>query len=423
MSNTQSKMREIEDTSTLTTAIELLRTRMTIEEQRRQQNDCMELIREYGLPDRLSEYGSMIQYIQLSQFTSRNIIDYDYLNYDKLALRGQTDSGEIDSVRINHLYDDIIRCVTLETKQILTYIDKQRKTMIMKDENEKRSKTFDLTNINDKLGYDVMNIIRSYMPVGALTRVYSWYLDKSELVEKISMNVPTCNRMNLKEMYDIVVEIMGKRREQEIMDLYRRITQRDGCILRHTTNQIFDPVFKNGSRTPRSRHNISKRISSLIKVARNCLGCETANELVKSKFQKMGMDFADLINYMYNNSDYKKIEYYNKKVCNIPKKHRILPIGKGDYKKIKYLYEEIGESWKVIASQYGRTSYFAIKRLYDDEKEIEFEEEYINAHKEQRAMRITGLYENRRKNKYFQYIKFGLSKPYQIRKYMMEIKK
>jgi hypothetical protein len=421
MPNTQSKIKSIkmECTDTINTSVELLTTPMSLPEQNRQQRDCMELIREYPMP---CIFGSPIQNMQTHQImSSRMLLEYDILNFNKLILCNEIGTNNEKMERINNLYDDVIRCVTLEAKQILTYIDKQRIKICTNKDSEERSKTFVLTDITDKLGLDLMKKIRSYMPMETLTRAYSCYLDKPELYNKMTVNVPIYNRMNLREIYEIVVEIMGKRREQTLLGLYHRHVlgrDKEAHILRRISNEIFDPVFKNGSTTARSQYNIGKRIQSIIQVSRNCMKCAHKDEFVKVNFQKMGMDFADLINHLYNCSDYKKAEYYSNLNEPDENKKKLVPISTSDYNKIKYLYEEVGESWKIIACHYRRKSYTTLKRLYETEKDKEFTEEWKKSREEERAPCISGLYENRKKNKHFNYIKYGLSKSKNITKYL-----
>lgn len=424
MPNIQSKVApiEMEETRTINTAIELLTTKMTVEEQQRQQNDCMNLINEYNIPTEVTNYGSLYRYSQLCQFTSAKLIyNKEFLNYDRLAHGNWIAHGSENIERIDTLYDDVVRCVTLETKQILTYIEKQREKCQTKKNSIVRSKTFDLTNINEKLGSDIMLKIKSYIPNQTMVEVYSYHLQKRVLYDKLIEDVSSYNRINLKEIYDITTDIMGKRREQLLLALFRRCVGetriQEMQVLIQKFKQIFDPVFKNGSTTPRNQYNMRARINAILQVAQNCLSCHHNDEVVKVNIQSAGMDFVDLVNHLYNYSDFKKSHYYIDVIeGNNKKKARTITVS--DYEKIKYLREEVGESWKIIACQYGRTSYIAIKRLYEKEKEKEFNEEHKKAREEKRAPYITGFYENAKRNKYFHYIKYGMRNQKHIRKFL-----
>ena len=428
MPTIQSKIEsiEMEDTKTFNNAIELLTTKMTVREQQRQQNDCMDLINEYHIPGDITPYGSITHYSNLSQITSARLLyERDYLNFEKLTNSTVTENSSVE--RIDTLYDDIVRCVTLETKQILTYIEKQREKCEAKKNSIYRSKSFNITNINEKLGSDVMRKIKSYMPIQTMVEVYSYSLRSEELYNKLINEVIKFNRVNIREIYDITVDVMGKRREQLLIGLFRRC----GCngmsrpneirMLREKFKQIFNPVFKNGSTTARSNGISQKsRMSSILQVTKNCVSCHYKDELVKVNIQNMGMDFADLINHLYNYSDYKKSLYYeypNKEVEKKRKK-KARSLNVCDYKKIKYLYEEVGESWKVIACQYKGSSYTSIKRLYDTEKEKEFNEEYKKALEETRVPCVSGYYKNIKKIKNFHYIKYGMKKEKHIEKFL-----
>lgn len=429
MPTIQSKIEsiEMEDTRTFNNAIELLTTKMTVREQQRQQNDCMNLINEYHIPGDVTEFGSMTHYSYLYQFTSAKLLyRQDYLNFERLSNSNVTEN--VSAERIGSLYDDFARCVILETKQILTYIEKQREKCEAKKKSICRSKSFNITNINEKLGCDVMQKIKSYMPIQTMVEVYSYGLRSEELYNKLIKEVITFNRVNIREIYEITVDIMGKRREQLLIALFRQCGGNGVSrpleirMLREKFKQIFNPVFKNGSTTPRN-HGISQksRMSSILQVAKNCVSCHYKDEFVKVNIQNMGMDFADLINHLYNYSDYKKSLYYAypNKEGSKKRKKKTTSLNVCDYKKIKYLYEEVGESWKVIACQYEGSSYPSIKRIYDKEREKEFNEEHKKAHEEKRAVsRINGHYKNMKTNKYFHYIKYGMKNEKHIQKYL-----
>lgn len=426
MPNTQSKIApiEMEDSHTTTTAVELLATKITLEEQQRQQNDCINLITQYSIPPTITEWGSLRTYTNLYQFTSaKRLQDEDFLNFDRLI---NTQYNQPTVNRIETLYDDIVRCVTLETKQILTYIEKQRKKCEAKKISMARSKSFDITTINEKLGPDIMRNIQSYMPIQTMVEAYANHLHTDSLYDKLTQEVATFNRINMREIFEIAVDIMGKRREQLLTALYKRYEGRATIrankirALRLSFDQIFQPVFKSGSSTTRSYSTGQKRrLNSIIQVARNCLKYHDSDTVVKMNIQQMGMDFADLIKHLYNYSDYKKSLYYQSHPNGENNTKKMAKaVKEKDYKKIKYLYEEVGESWKIIAYQCGRGSHTAIKRLYEKEKEKEFIEEHKKACQENRRPHITGFYENMKKNKYFHYIKYGLQNEKNIRKFL-----
>ena len=415
----------MEDTHTMNNAVELLTTKMTVEEQQRQQSDCMNLINAYGIPTDVSDYGSLVTYTRLYQFTTAKVIyESEFLNFDRLICGGNPQDAmcnENNMERIETLYDDVVRCVTLETKQILTYIEKQREKSRRKKSSIDRSKLFDITNINEKLGWDIMLKIKSFIPMQTMVEVYSNYLKKPILYNKLIEEVSIFNRINLREIYNITVDIMGKRREQLILSLFSRCVGetrlREIRVLRHKFIQIFDPVFKQGSTSSRNQ-SMRIGINGIIQVARNCLHCHHNDEYVKINIQKMGMDFADLINHLYNYSDFKKFHYYSDIMEHTTQSKKKASIKMSDYKKIKYLREEVGESWKIIACQYGRTSYITIKRLYEKEKEKEFNEEHKKAREENRPPCITGFYENAKRNKYFHHIKYGMRNERHIKKFL-----
>jgi hypothetical protein len=418
------------ETRNLTNALDILTTKMSKDEQFRQQNDCLTLIREYGITPRYNiNTHTTTYYRHLCNFNSRAIIETSFLDYSNLIyslehnneLRNGEDTVPQMRERIYKLYDDVIRMVTLETKQIITHLNEERQKIENDIKTEEKSRTFDLTNIYEHLGPDVMGLIKSYMPIDIMAKAYM--LGLKELKTKI-LDTRQMTHENRSDMYEIAYNIMTTRREQVTIKLMQRYNDiKSKRAISGHTETLFRNIIKNNTRVLHGSK--IQQVRKILWLIGDCLEDWTRNisdDCIRNEYKKMGMEFTDLINHVYNCRDSKKISYfienYTPKGTQTKKtKAKKTNVNENDYKKIKYLYETVGESWAVIAAHFGNNGNKSkIKNIYIAcaDKEIK---ELLFKNKGKNTSSIMLNRGKKQLDKYSLYNKYGLT-PERLEKYI-----
>ena len=421
------------ETRNLTNALDILTTKMSKDEQFRQQNDCLSLIREYGITPRYNiNTHTTTYYRHLCNFNSRAIIETSFLDYSNLIyslehnneLRNGEDTVPQMRERIEKLYDDVIRMVTLETKQIITHLNEERRKIENDIKAEEKSKTFDLTNIYEHLGPDVMGLIKSYMPIDIMAKAYM--LGLKELKTKI-LDTREMTHENRSDMYEIAYNIMITRREQVTLKLMKRYNDiKSKRAISGHTETLFSYIIKNNTRVLHGSK--IQQVRKILWLIGDCLEDWSRNisdDCIRNEYKKMGMEFTDLINHIYNCRDSKKISYFIENYTTPgtqgtpgkKTKAKKTNVNENDYKKIKYLYETVGESWAVIAAHFGKKGNKAqIKKMYIACAEKEMRELLFK----NKGKNTSSLILNRGKkqvDKYSLYNKYGLT-PERLEKYI-----